>query len=845
MFKKTGVLQNPNKTTKERYLLVFVVAFVGMMIAFIPSLIKNNGIFLYYGDFNSQQMMFYQHANEAVQKGATAWDWGTDLGANFIGSYSFYLLGSPFFWLSTLFPLKAVPYLIPWLLALKTAVAALTSYAFIRRFVSNPDASFIGALLYAFSGFQIYNVFFNHFHDATAFFPLMLLGFEMLTQENKKGFFAISVALCATVSYFFFVCEVVFMIIYFFVRCTDKNFKINMKSFGLLILEAVVGFMISACIVLPSVIDVFSNPRVSSRLYGIDMVIYNESVRIPRIIQSFFMLPDMPARINILNSEYGRWASLAGYLPLFSMCGVIAFMRTRKKHWSTKMIIVCAIMACVPVLNSAFILFNSSYYARWFYMPILIMCLMTAKVISERKEDLKKGFVPVAVVCAIFIGIGMLPEKKGDEVVYFSIPKYIELYYIQAIVTALMVIALFLIIYKINSNHKQWYRIVNIMTAVACIFCMTASVLYGVVQGESNSDYIKRAINGKDNINMEKLDGDTTNSENNFYRIDTSENVDNWCMFWGLSSMRTFHSVVPTSIMDFYTSIGQTRDVASRMETNLYPLRSLFSVKYYFKKLTETQINGATANNPSKTISNLTGFEFADTQNGFNIYENKYYIPMGFTYDYYTTDKVIKSAQDVSKTQVLLRALVLEPEQIKKYSNVLSKYEYDPSQLTDQQYMNLCKEKRETSCYYFKESTNGFDAKIKLDDSKLVFFSVPHEKGWTAKVNGRPADIEKVSYGFMAVLCPKGDNTISFHYETAGFNEGKFITFTGLGLLAIYMVVSYIISKKEPEESVPVGVINNNNTIEKNTVNSEDNDEKNSTDFISKTDNNIDSIDKE
>lgn len=802
MFKKTAILKSPyaKGKQKEKYLMVFLCAFLGMMVAFLPSMIVNKGIFLYYGDFNSQQMMFYQHANEAVREGAAAWDWGTDLGSNFIGSYSFYLLGSPFFWLSTLFPLKAVPYLIPWLLALKTAVAALTSYAYIRRFVKNPNASFIGAMLYAFSGFQTYNVFFNHFHDVTAFFPLLLLGFELLTQDHKKGAFALAVAICATISYFFFVCEVVFMVIYFFIRCTDKEFKIDLKIFGLLIFEAVVGVMISAAILIPAVIDVFSNPRVSSRLYGLDMVIYSENVRIPRIIQSFFMLSDMPARINILNSDKARWASMAGYLPMFSMCGVIAFMRTRKKSWLTKMVAVCGIMACVPVLNSIFVMFNSSYYARWYYMPILIMCLMTAKVIDENKADLKKGFVPVVAVCAVFIGIGMLPTQENGKTVYGKVPEYIELYYIQAIVTVLMLIMLFYIIYRLGDNRKNWYRIVNTMTAAACIICMTSSVIYGAAQGDDNADYIERAINGSDNINMAKLDGDMSGSQNNFYRIDTSENVDNWCMFWGLSSMRTFHSVVPTSIMDFYSSIGQTRDVASRMETKLYPLRGLFSVKYYFKELSDAQLKGTAQNNPPETIANLAGFKYVDTQNGFNIYENEYYVPMGFTYDYYTTDGIIQSAQEVHKTNILMNAVVLDQSQIIKYSDILKKYSYTPSELTADNYKVTCEEKRTHSCYYFKEDTNGFDAKIDLDESKLVFFSVPYEQGWTAEVNGEPAEIEKVSYGFMAVKCPAGDNTITFRYKTAGLAEGKIISAAGWGILLIYVAAGYIYGKKRPEK---------------------------------------------
>ena len=60
MFKKNGLLKSPDSKPKEKYLLLFAVAFIGMMISFIPSMIVNKGIFLYYGDFNSQQMMFYQ-----------------------------------------------------------------------------------------------------------------------------------------------------------------------------------------------------------------------------------------------------------------------------------------------------------------------------------------------------------------------------------------------------------------------------------------------------------------------------------------------------------------------------------------------------------------------------------------------------------------------------------------------------------------------------------------------------------------------------------------------------------------------------------------------------------------
>ena len=792
MIEKPGFLKRISLPRGELYGKLFAIAFFGMMVGFLPSMIYNKGIFLYYGDFNSQQMMFYYHANEAVRSGSLGWDWGTDLGANFISSYSFYLLGSPFFWLSTIFPLKAVAYLMPWLLALKTATAAITAYAYARRFVKSPEAAFVCGLLYAFSGFQTYNVFFNHFHDVTAFFPLLLLSFELVTQDNKKGPMALMIGLLGVISYFFLVCEFVFMLIYFFIRCTDKEFKMDFKIFGRLAIECVLGGMLACAMLLPAVLDTISNPRVARYLYGLDMVVYAENVRIPRIFQAFFMLSDMPARVNIFDADKGRWASLAGYLPMFSMCGVIAFMRTRKKQWQNKMMIICTVMACVPVLNSAFIMFNSSYYTRWFYMPILIMCLMTAQVIDEDPRVLREGFIPTAAAAAIFVGIGLLPKQQDGKTLYGLVPQYPELYYVQGLVTAVMYVMLFFAVYKIAWDREAGKRLLCVMTTAACVICMASSVIYGVVQGDLNPDYIDRCINGSENLDMAKLDGDMSGMENTFYRIDTSKNVDNWCMYWGLKSMRAFQSVVPVSLMTFYKEIGQTRDVASRMETNLYPLRGLFSVKYYFSELNDDQLAGKAKITHNKTITNMSDFEWVDMQNGFNIFENKNFVPMGFAFDEFVTDKDIKNASEVGKTILLMQALVLDEEQAKKYHDIVSKGSYTSQELTKQLYDSACEEKRAHSCYYFKEDSYGFDAKIKLEKDMLVFFSVPYESGWTAEVNGEAVDVECVDYGFMAVRVPAGDSTISFHYKTPGLAAGRAISLAGVLLFAGYVGYAYI-----------------------------------------------------
>jgi uncharacterized membrane protein YfhO len=348
-----------------------------------------------------------------------------------------------------------------------------------------------------------------------------------------------------------------------------------------------------------------------------------------------------------------------------------------------------------------------------------------------------------------------------------------------------------IIIYKLPRT-ESFMRIVAGVTAAACIITMFAGVNFGAVQDGGHSDYIEYAINGKDNLDMdaiaEKSEVNPVSEDNTFYRIDTSENVDNWCMYWGLSSMRTFHSVVPSSIMEFYESIGQTRDVASRMETNLYALRSLFSVRYYFDRSTDGSVKTA--------ISGLYGFEYVDSQNQFNIYENQYWIPMGFTYDYYTNDDTIQETNANKRPNVILEAAVLDNETLIKYADILQKYDSTTALTTDDHFAEVCEDKRKTACYYFSESSSGFEAKINLESDKLLFFSVPYEDGWTAEVNGEAVDIDKVNYGFMAIRCPAGESDIVFTYKTAGLAEGKIITAVSAGVFVLYIAGSWFYDKK-------------------------------------------------
>lgn len=760
--------QTQNKGSCRR---AFLIALVTAAVIFLPFIIWDKGYFFFYGDFNVQQIPFYKLAHEAVRSGDLFWNWYTDLGANFIGSYSFYLLGSPFFWLTLPFPTSFVPHLMGPLLILKHACAAFTGTLYLKRFVKERDYAVFGGLLYAFSGFAVYNVFFNHFHEAIVFFPLLLVGLEELIVHNRRGVFALAVAINAFVNYWFFIGEVVFVVLYFIIRALSPDWRMNLRRFFWTAFESVLGLLLSMALFLPAVLAIMGNPRTGADelLSGWNLWLYWHQQLYPAIVSSAFFPPDLPSRPNLFPDRGAKWASLSAWLPFVSMTGVIAYVRS-KRDWLRRILLVCAVVALVPGLNSIFILFNNSYYARWYYMPILLMALATVLALENRSVDLDKGFrwtlLFTAVVTAI---LGLTPTLQSDGGVKIGLAKYPERFAATAGIAMLGLLALWLIIRRWR-NTRGFMRI---MTAALCFVCACYSITF-IATGKTHSDkpdFLRdTALAGRYEL---ELPDDGT-----FARTDIYHGMDNLGMFWHLPNIQTFHSIVPVSIMEFYPKVGVKRDVSSKPETEYYQLRPLLSVRWLFIKTDDPEQEP------------MPGWEPRSVQLGYNLYENEYFIPMGFTYDYYITVRDLEEVPEEDRAAVLLHALVLKDEAAARHGDIL---EYMPKEyyggLDEEDYYADCLARRETAGYEFTTDNRGFTSRIDLPRENLVFYSVPYDSGWSATVNGQPAQIEKAALGFMAVRAPAGDNVIRFTYTTPGLYAGVLLTLGAALLLVIYLLL--------------------------------------------------------
>ncbi len=83
----------------------------------------------------------------------------------------------------------------------------------------------------------------------------------------------------------------------------------------------------------------------------------------------------------------------------------------------------------------------------------------------------------------------------------------------------------------------------------------------------------------------------------------------------------------------------------------------------------------------------MPGFAYYGNANGYDIWENQYYIPMGFSYDYYITRSEYNALSEGSENAIgdrelaMLRAMVIEDDRVPYYEGILEHLPEDHARL--------------------------------------------------------------------------------------------------------------------------------------------------------------------
>lgn len=699
---------------------------------FLPITILEKGLFFIGSDFNLQQMIFGEVMNYSLKEGSYLWTWFNDLGSDFIGAFSFYNLFSPFNVFTYLFPARWYPYLCSFLTIVKFGVGGLTSYLFLKRYVKNKKLVLLGSLLYSFSGFQFTNMLF-HYYDSVVLFPLLLYALDNLIYDNKKGYFALTVSLLAFTNWFMFIGEVVFVVIYYIVKVICKSYVFDLKKFFNILLEGVLGTLLASVVLVPSLFFTISNPRISNSFTLSSSLKYSSLINYIEIFRAFFFPSEVMTPRAYLDTA--NYASVDLYLPFVGSVLAISYSISKKKSWISILMFTCIFFMLVPILNSSFFLFTTSYYARWFYMPTLVLALLSIKCIEEN-ISIKSGTIISFLSLGVMILSYFVLKYRYPEGKYIHDIKYL----IMMISFMIINLVILILIYKSKNRLKYLF--------IFTILFVGIWSNYSIYKYRCNSlEYNKRFYNYIHSYKEIKFD-DLVRT-NSFTGCFSNQGI-----IFKNGNLLSFNTNMEGSAFEFYNSVDYQRLVSTSILVDS-PLNQFLSVKYFISCTDE-----------EKDDYKL----YKDTKN-YKIYLNDNYKEMGFVFNKYISNKEFLEKSTEEKYNIINSMIILDDEQITKYKD----------------YYN---EDVKVNSNKFKFINNGFISDIDVSKDTLVLYSVPYDKGWKAFNNGREVEIENVDNGMMAIKINKGMNNVKFTYYPRGLKLGLWLSIISYIGLLIYCIKS-------------------------------------------------------
>ncbi len=782
------------------------------LLSFLWLILWNKGTFTLCGDYNAQAVPFSVAMHKALLNGQS-WSWGVDLGTQTVGAYSFYGLGSISFWITMLFPVSATPCLMGWLYILKYIAAGVTSFLYIRQFTRDDNYAVIGSMLYAFSGYQAVNLEFYTFHDVTILFPLLLLEFDRMMKSGKcslrdgKPFILVTALSCLN-SYFFFVGQVVFLILYFFLRYGTRDIRRMMRNLVLCAVAGIWGVMIAAVLFLPNILFISGNKRSSVQLLLSQL--FPEPKMLLYLLKGFLFPGEAMYDSSAVYNR--RWTSTSAYLPLIGMSGVLAYLHGRRRDWLSRLLRILIIIAFSPLLTSAFLLFTEANQ-RWWYMLILMMSSASAIVLEQhaQKENgdvLKKALLVNAVVLVVYY-LALNLMKWSDEEKSLVCHRGFFLLIFAASLAGL------LILLRLSSNARRFCQSVTAWTAVFAI--LTTGYVLGYYRF---ADGIHETYTQKINLYSQ------LKPINDQYRY-----IDENMMLYsnGASGLRIFSSTVSNSIVHFDSLFGFYKQARRLDKTSYAGLAELFGGKYDVT----TDPEGRT---PLRT---------------YEVNGTTYYVvernacPIGFAVDQVITEEDLKKIDVSERGLVLLKSAVIQSDDSGRVSDLVpcvssssalasiqadstaeetsagssgldpsnnaglvfdsDQEGYSPSgrkadnlsksspgkkvTLTDDQLQKIAAERvaydSGRAVENFRRSSDGFVCESDYSENELVYFSVPNDSGWKAFIDGEETPIIN-SGGMMLIRVPAGAHKIVFHYTTPGLSVGAAISLASLAALILF-----------------------------------------------------------
>lgn len=642
-----------NNKKSNRIFLVYTIIFAIICLIIFAIFIKYDKGFIWQSDGEKQHYAILYDFNQTVRNifrnGFSMLSWNMGLGLDFIGQYSYYVIGDPFAYLSLLFPMESLETIYSVLIILRIFCLGLAFIAYCRYTNKESINTLIGAIIYAFCGFTIYAAIRHpYFTNAAILLPLNFIGIEKLLKENKKVFLTFIVFVTAINNYYFFYMITIVNIIYMCVKYFfeyNKGIKEFWKKSLNMAVSYIIGVLMAAVILFPTIYSFLNSSRSDWD-----------------IIRQFKLTFYKYFFIGIICMRHKNWTviSMASIIILMLPILITKFKKNEAKSYIS-LLVITTIMLVIPFTVS---MMNGFSFPsnRWVFTYSFILSYIVTMCFDSKLKYTKnqKIFMLITLICYFIVGAWITD---------FKIKQNLDFYACSLI--ALLILTI--ISYKYKKEKSLKYANYSVIFLVIINIFVISFALYStqgkgyVEQFIDNNSVDNRyaTVNGKIQNYKEAIEYIKQNDKS-FYRIGkTVTGYQNLSVIFDYNPIETYVSLGNGYVYDLSCGLEDRCYTATRC-VNSADRRTKFTTllgnKYYIC---------------DKENSNYIpyGYRLYHQIDDTHIYINDNALSVGILYDNYITLEEFKELSPLQKEDALLSTVVIENDvnNIRKEENIKEK----------------------------------------------------------------------------------------------------------------------------------------------------------------------------
>ncbi|MDO4559308.1 MAG: YfhO family protein [bacterium] len=525
-----------------------------------------------------------------------------------------------------------------WLICvLHMYVAGLSFMLFCSYKKSDSTAAACGAVAYVFSGFALF-YFLKHFHFITAMIilPAMFWTIEKILHGEEFYTLALITAASLLINFYFTFMITIMLFIYATVRFFDIYERDRFSMFCRLFCNGTTGYllgmMLAAPFFLPIIVKFIDNARGNAGL-ALSEGIWHYSV------------PHMLHSILYLFSPGGTWGIGASMLPICFIAMICFFREKISFNRGLKIFLLLFLIGSFfPALTYIFTIGSGAPSdKRWsFVFPFAfsyILVLMFPRLVEWQEEDESYCLIAILFYSILSLCLHLFNLYDINKNIFFSL------------------VATFLTAISLNYAKRYWkIALRKAFLALLVVFFSMANVsfLYFASPvkfkdtfGQANEAYNVYNENMLPYIAIDEIEPQRRFS---FFRSHaTSERGIYFSLLARQYDLNSYGSLItkyPSYLLGMENRAAYFLWMAHGCD-DIAALESLFSVKYFAAE------NGKEAFIPY-------GFTKVKSAQGCSVFENSYFLPLGYTYDSYITHQEYKKYSALEKQEAQLQTVSLE-----------------------------------------------------------------------------------------------------------------------------------------------------------------------------------------